>query len=62
MMGDAIEDLKTTWRTLVTYRNHAMEHGDWDIVMMFSSTIEVIAGLLEVGGHPVGGTDAPVQD
>jgi hypothetical protein len=46
-----IEELWITRRTLITYRDLAIESADWDRAIMLGHAIEMVSQLLEAAGE-----------
>jgi hypothetical protein len=48
---DHIQELKITWRTLVTYRDLALKHNDFERTTLFSAVIQDIATMIQASGN-----------
>jgi hypothetical protein len=48
--SSALDDLKTSWQTMVIYRDLALEHNHFDRVAVYSQVVEDLATMIASGG------------
>lgn len=48
--NSAVEDLQITWKTLVRYRDLAMDNGAFNRVVLYSDVILDLATMIQVAG------------